>query len=121
MLAKSSGLVSKHRRERDGRSEARIEICLALHAPLGDLIKLPAHTGHAQDDRTGVNLLVTGLAKRQEIGERVLAPTLPVDDMMGFQTAVAFAAVLTNIAVAHQASDPQVFIQAGWVLILAAP
>jgi len=63
---------------------------------------------------------MTYLAEAQQVGQCIL-PTMPLMlNVMSFQAAVQLPALLTLIAISHKASDAQIFVQAGRILVMTA-
>ena len=116
--AQRGRLIAKERRKRRVRAERGIEIGFALHGVLSDLVEMPTHPSHLQGELVLVNLLVASFTQRQQIGQRIFAAVFSIHQMVRLQANVVFPAVLTGIAVAHQAGDTQVLIQPPRILIL---
>src|SRR5215831_5265710 len=76
-FAQSGCLVAKERRKRRLCAKSGIEVALALHGALRDLIQMPTHPCYLERDLAIMHLLVTGLAKCQQVSERILAAVLP--------------------------------------------
>src|SRR5205823_8442368 len=64
-----------------------------------------------------MQLMMAYLTQRQQIRKCVLAPVFAEDYMVSFKTNVFLPTLLTRVAVAHQASNTQIFIEPCGVLI----
>src|SRR5260370_36301685 len=80
---------------------------------------MPAHACYLERDLALMHLLVTGLAKGEQVGERILTALPPIDEVMGLQAALLLATVLAAVAIPQQTGDAQVLIQPRRVLVLA--
>src|SRR5450759_3840076 len=119
-FAQCSRLVAEERREGSLRTKCGIQVALTLHRPLGYLIQMSAYPGHLQGDFPLVELVMTGLAEGQQVGQRILPTMLPIHNMMSFQATVQLPTLLALIAISHQAGDAQIFVQARRILVLTA-
>lgn len=119
-FAQCRRLVAEERRRGGPCTKCGIQVALALHRPLSNLIQVSAYPGHLQGDFPLMELVMTWLAQGQQVGQRILATMLPIHHMMSFQATVQLPALLALIAVSHQAGDAQIFIQARRILVLTA-
>ena len=87
---------------------------------LGNLVQVSTDSRHFESDLALVKFGMAGFTQGQEVRECIFPAVLSVDNMMGLQTHPTFAALLTDIAIPHQAGFALIFVQPRRVLILTA-
>ena len=115
-FAQSRCLVAIQRPKRHLSAKYGVQVALALHARLRNLIQVPAHPCRLERDFPLVDFIMAGFAQSHEIGQAILSSLLAEDQVMGFEPSMVFATLLTGIAISHQARDAQIFIKPRRVL-----
>src|SRR5260221_3362995 len=117
VLAIGGSFVTKHRRKRNKLGERGIQVRLALHRALRDLVQVPTDTSHLKPDSALMDLVVTALAQAQQVRQGIFSALLPKNNVVGLQSAGSFAALLAGVAISPPAGDAQIFIEPGRVLV----
>ena len=73
-FAQGRRLIAKESRQRESPTKCSIQMALALHRPLRDLVQMPADSCHLELDFACVEEMVTVLTQSQQVCQRILPP-----------------------------------------------